>query len=64
MITLNIDVTMLGPIALILGIVVGLGLCFLSFFDEERRKGLYLLGTCAILSGRPERYKSYGRRLC
>ena len=37
MITLNIDVTMLGPIALILGIVVGLGLCFLSFFDEERR---------------------------
>lgn len=51
MITLNIDVTMLGPIALILGIVIGLGLCFLSFFDEERRKGLYLLGTCAILSG-------------
>mgnify|MGYP001214568030 CR=1 FL=1 len=52
MITLNIDVTMLGPIALILGLVVGSALCFLSFgIEDGRGMGLSLLGACVILIG-------------
>lgn len=51
MLTLNIDVTMLGPIALIVGFIVGSGLCFLSFCDRERGMGLALLGAGFILIG-------------
>lgn len=51
MITLNIDVTMLGSILCTIAIILGSGLCFLSFGIENGGMGLSLLGACTILIG-------------
>ena len=51
MITLNIDVTMLGTILSTIAIILGLASCFLSFKIENGGKGLYLLGVGMILIG-------------
>lgn len=51
MITLNIDVTMLGPILCTIAIILGLASCLLSFKIENGGMGLYLLGVGMILIG-------------
>ena len=51
MITLNIDVTMLGTILSTIAIILGLASCLLSFKIENGGKGLYLLGVGMILIG-------------